>query len=68
MYRMETMTTRQVAAALGLSRQGVHLAAQACGVKPLERGNHRRQSLWRASDLPALMARRKTGRPRGRAA
>lgn len=55
---METMTTRQVAAALGLSRQGVHLAAKRVGVKPASRGGKDRPALWRASDLPIFMARR----------
>jgi len=55
---METMTTRQVGELLGLTRQGVHLAAKAVGVKPASKGNHKGASLWRVGDMPRLMARR----------
>ena len=61
---METLTTRQLMDVLKLSRQGVHLAARACGVKPALPGSRAKAALWRASDVPKLMARNEAGRPR----
>lgn len=60
---METLTTKQLMDVLKLTRQGVHLAARACGVKPAEPGSRAKAALWRASDVPVLMARNGAGRP-----
>jgi len=61
---METLTTKQLMGVLGLTRQGVHLAAKACGVKPATPGSKATAAKWNAADVPNLMARNGSGRPR----
>jgi len=66
----KTMTTQEVADALGLTRAGVFNRARIMGVSPVDSGRGHTLATWRASDLSrfgpprACLARNEAGRPR----